>query len=150
MPRVDCPIFTIGFTRTTAERFFSRLAGLKVKKVIDVRLRNTSQLAGFAKAGDLAYFLEKLGGIQYSHEPMLAPTPTILHDLKIKKGGWDRYQEQFLTLMSDRKVEDRLTPEALEGTCLLCSEATAHHCHRRLVCEYLNEKWGQRLSVTHL
>ena len=133
-------VATIGFTKSNAEHFFEQLLKASVKKLVDVRLHNTSQLAGFAKADDLAYFLRKIGGIEYVHQPILAPTDSILKAYKKEKGDWDVYQRRFLQLMEERKIEQRLKPEMLEGTCLLCSEATPHHCHRRLVCEYLNEK----------
>lgn len=143
-------VATIGFTKSNAEDFFERLLKAGVKKLVDVRLHNTSQLAGFAKADDLAYFLKKIGGIQYVHQPLLAPTDSILKAYKKDKGDWSVYQGRFLQLMEERRIEERLKPEMLEGTCLLCSEATPHHCHRRLVCEYLNEKWGSLLKVRHL
>ncbi len=143
-------IATIGFTKTNAEGFFERLLQSGVKKVVDVRLHNTSQLAGFAKADDLAYFLKKIGGIQYTHQPILAPTDPMLKAFKKEKGEWKPYENQFLDLMKERKIETRFKPEMFEGTCLLCSEATPHHCHRRLVIEYLNDKWGGTLAVRHL
>jgi uncharacterized protein (DUF488 family) len=141
---------TIGFTKTDAEGFFERLLSSGVKKVVDVRLHNTSQLAGFAKSNDLAYFLKKLGGIQYVHQPMLAPTDDMLKAYKKEKGDWSVYELKFMELMQDRKIEDRLRPTMFDGVCLLCSEATPHHCHRRLVLEYLNGKWGDALDVQHL
>jgi uncharacterized protein (DUF488 family) len=116
---------------------------------VDVRLHNTSQLAGFAKANDLAYFLRKLG-IEYEHQPLLAPTDEMLKAYKKEKGDWGAYERRFLALMSDRQIENKLTPKVLDGACLLCSEATPHHCHRRLVCEYLNDKWHGALEVRHL
>lgn len=143
-------VTTIGFTKSNAEHFFERLLKAGVKKVVDVRLHNTSQLAGFAKANDLAYFLRKIGSIEYIHQPILAPTDRILRDFKKEKGEWSVYQGNFLQLMEDRKIEQRLKPGMLEGTCLLCSEATPHHCHRRLVVEYLNDKWGDILEVRHI
>jgi len=148
MPQVN--VATIGFTKSNAEHFFERLLKGGVKKLIDVRLHNTSQLAGFAKADDLAYFLKKIGGIEYVHQPILAPTDSILKAYKKEKGDWDVYQGRFLQLMEERKIEHHLKPEVLEGACLLCSEATPHHCHRRLVCEYLNDKWSGLLNVKHL
>ena len=148
MDRVD--VSTIGFTQTTAEGFFERLLKAKVRKVIDVRLHNTSQLAGFAKADDLSYFLRKIGGIQYVHQPLLAPTDAMLKAYKKEKGDWSAYERQFLSLMAERRIEERLQPESLDSACLLCSEAKPHHCHRRLVCEYLNDRWGSRLTVRHL
>lgn len=143
-------VLTIGFTKTTAERFFERLLTAGVRKVLDVRLHNTSQLAGFAKAEDLAYFLKKIGDIQYVHQPLLAPTDSMLKAYKKEKGDWLVYEERFLDLMSERKIENRFKPEMFDGTCLLCSEATPHRCHRRLVCEYLNDKWDDALQVRHL
>lgn len=115
-----------------------------------MRLHNTSQLAGFAKSEDLAYFLRKMGDVQYVHQPLLAPTGTMLKAFKKEKGDWRVYEGHFLDLMAERKIETRLKPEMFDGTCLLCSEATPHNCHRRLVCEYLNEKWDGALEVTHL
>lgn len=141
---------TIGFTRTTASGFFDRLKSAGVKKVIDVRLHNTSQLAGFAKADDLAYFLQVICGVQYDHQPLLAPTDDILKTFKRDKGDWNIYENSFMKLMEQRKIEDRLKPEIFHGACLLCSENKPHHCHRRLVCEYLNAKWNGILKVRHL
>lgn len=143
-------VTTIGFTQTTAESFFKRILSSGAKKVVDVRLNNTSQLAGFAKASDLAYFLKALGAIEYIHTPLLAPTEAMLKAYKKEKGDWGVYQGRFLTLMKERQIEKRLKPEMFDGACLLCSEATPHHCHRRLVCEYLNECWGGALEVRHL
>lgn len=143
-------VATIGFTKSNAEGFFERLLKAGVKKVVDVRLHNTSQLAGFAKADDLAYFLRKLGGIQYVHQPLLAPTDDILKAFKKEKGDWAVYETRFLDLMKQRKIETRLRPDMFEGACLLCSEATPHHCHRRLVIEYLNDRWAGALFAKHL
>lgn len=141
---------TIGFTQTTARGFFERLKTAGVRTVIDVRLHNTSQLAGFAKSDDLAYFLQSIGGMAYRHEPLLAPTDGILKAFKKDKGDWRVFETSFHTLMAERRIEERLEPALFDGACLLCSEAKPHHCHRRLVCEYLNGKWGGALKVRHL
>ena len=98
----------------------------------------------------LAWLLRRLGDIGYSHEPLLAPTDTMLKAYRKEKGDWDDYARQFRALMAERRVEQHFHPEDLAGSCLLCSEATPHHCHRRLVCEYLNEKWDGALTVRHL
>jgi uncharacterized protein (DUF488 family) len=143
-------VSTIGFTQSNAEHFFERLFRTGVKKIIDVRLHNTSQLSGFAKSDDLKFFLKKMGDIEYVHQPLLAPTDAMLKTFKKEKGDWGTYQQKFLDLMAERKIETRLNPEMFDGTCLLCSEATPHHCHRRLVCEYLNQKWDGALAVNHL
>jgi uncharacterized protein (DUF488 family) len=143
-------VATIGFTQTTAKRFFERLQNASVKKIVDVRLHNTSQLAGFAKSEDLTYFLRAIGEIDYVHAPLLAPTDSMLKAFKKERGDWTVYENRFVELIRERRIEKKFSPEALDGACLLCSEALPHHCHRRLVCEYLNEKWGGRLKVSHL
>lgn len=143
-------IATIGFTRTSAEGFFSRLGEAGVTNVVDVRLHNTSQLAGFAKADDLAYFLKAIGGIGYRHEPLLAPTDDILAGFRKQKGDWALYRDKFMRLMAERAIETVLEPQMLTGACLLCSEAEPHHCHRSLVVDYLNGKWGDTLVARHL
>jgi len=143
-------VTTIGFTQSSAQHFFERLRKGGVKKLVDVRLNNTSQLSGFAKSDDLAYFLKTICGIDYIHTPLLAPTEIMLKEFKKEKGDWRVYENRFLSLMKERKIEERFQPEAFEGACLLCSESTPHHCHRRLVCDYLNANWDGRLNVKHL
>jgi len=147
---VTISVFTIGFTKSTAERFFDRVKNSGAKSVLDERLHNTSQLAGFAKSDDLAFFLKRLCGASYKHQPLLAPTDDILKALKKDKGEWSVYQKSFMNLMESRKIELRMAPEEFADSCLLCSEGKPHHCHRRLVCEYLNSKWGGNLIVKHL
>lgn len=142
-------VSTIGFTRTTAEHFFTRLQKAGVKKVVDVRLNNVSQLAGFAKKDDLRYFLKAICGIDYEHRPELAPTQDILDGYKKDGGDWDEYERKFLALMAARRVEETVPPEALDNACLLCSEDKPRHCHRRLVAEYLRGKWGE-IEIAHL
>jgi len=149
MPK-QIPVATIGFTKKSAEDFFARLKKAKVKKVIDVRLHNSSQLAGFAKANDLAYFLSALGGMDYEHMPLLAPTDDIIALARSGKPDWIAFEKQFRALMAKRKIERELKPAMLDGACLLCAEDKPHHCHRRIVCDYLNDKWSGALSVTHL
>ncbi|MCL6565890.1 MAG: DUF488 domain-containing protein [Acidobacteriia bacterium] len=142
-------LYTIGFTKTTAESFFTRLAKAGVKKVIDVRLNNVSQLSGFAKKEDLRYFLKAICNIEYEHRPELAPTQEMLNEYKKRRGKWTTYEKRFLKLMAERKIEKTIEPSDLDQTCLLCSEAKADHCHRRLAAEYLKKKWGD-LEIVHL
>jgi len=139
---MEIELFTIGFTQTTARDFFTKLKDAGVRRVMDVRLNNSSQLSGFSKKDDLAYFLKEIGGIEYAHLPELAPTQEILDAYKKHKGGWGAYEKQFLDLMAKRQIEKTVQPELLQKGCLLCSEHLPHHCHRRLVAEYLNSKWG--------
>jgi uncharacterized protein (DUF488 family) len=142
-------LFTIGFTKSTAERFFTRLQKAGAKRLVDVRLHNVSQLAGFAKRDDLRYFLKAICAIDYVHRPELAPTDILLDDYKKLKGEWSTYEQRFLELMANRRIEETIRPEALEEACLLCSEDKPHHCHRRLVAEYLKRKWGD-VEIVHL
>lgn len=117
---------------------------------MDVRLNNTSQLASFAKRDDLAFFLRELCGAEYLHEPLLAPTQDILDAFKKNKGDWGEYERSFLALMRSRRIEEAI-PKSLfdRPAVLLCSEHTPEHCHRRLVAEYLAERWGG-VSIVHL
>jgi uncharacterized protein (DUF488 family) len=144
-------IFTIGFTRTTAEDFFGRLKSNRIERLLDVRLNNKSQLAGFAKRDDLAYFLRELVGASYEHASQLAPTQDILDDFKKrKKMPWGEYEDRFLRLMRERGIENEFSPEDFsQRTVLLCSEDTPEHCHRRLVAEYLREHWKD-VEIIHL
>lgn len=143
-------IFTIGFTQTSAEHFFGRLSDAGVERLLDVRLNNSSQLAGFAKARDLPFFLDRLVQARYEHEPLLAPTATLLDAYKKAKGDWGMYERGFMALMAERRIEHVLDRASFETpTALLCSEATAEHCHRRLVCDYLADAWGD-VQAVHL
>lgn len=142
-------VFTIGFTKKNAEKFFTLLGNAGVKRVVDVRLNNVSQLAGFAKRDDLSFFLKELHGIDYVHLTELAPTKDILDAFKKNKGSWEEYTDKFLALMADRRIEETVPRDVLHEGCLLCSEDTPEHCHRQLVLDYLSEKWGA-LETTHL
>lgn len=142
-------LFTIGFTQKSAEHFFDTLKKNQVKVLIDTRRNNVSQLAGFAKKNDLKYFLDKICGIEYVHMLDLAPTQDILDDYKKKNIDWASYEKKFLALIHQRRIEDKITPDALDRSCLLCSEAKPHQCHRRLVAEYLQGKWNN-IGIHHL
>ncbi len=143
-------LFTIGFTRKSAETFFTGLKNARVKRLIDVRLNNVSQLAGFTKKNDLRYFTKAICDIDYVHLPELAPTADILNAYKkAKNGDWQLYERQFLDLIRARQVENTTPRELLDGGCLLCSEEKPNHCHRRLVAEYLRDKWGD-VDIEHI
>lgn len=143
-------IYTIGFTQTTAERFLERLADAGVQRLLDVRLNNTSQLSGFAKAQDLPFFARELVGAAYEHEPLLAPTQDILDAYKKRKGDWATYETEFLALMERRRIQNVLSRASFERrTALLCSEAGPEHCHRRLVVEFLAHQWPD-VEIVHL
>jgi uncharacterized protein (DUF488 family) len=143
-------VFTIGFTEKSAEEFFSLLKKTSAKKLIDVRLNKTSQLAGFAKREDLRYFLKEICNIEYVDVPDLAPEPGMLKDYRNKLIDWNRYELLYTELMAKRSVERRVDPSLITDGCLLCSEHKPHHCHRRIALEYLNSCWDNSLEVKHL
>lgn len=142
-------LFTVGFTKKSAEVFFTKLRRSGAKRVVDVRLNNVSQLAGFAKRNDLQFFLREICHMDYVHVPELAPTQEILDEYKKNKGDWSIYEQKFLALMRKREIEKRIDPTVVADGCLLCSEDKPHHCHRRLVVEYLKEHWGD-VEVAHI
>jgi uncharacterized protein (DUF488 family) len=142
-------INTIGFTRKNAAEFFSLLTTAEVSRVVDIRLNNTSQLAGFTKRDDLSFFLKQIASIDYLHEPLLAPSETILSDFKHGRIDWSGYEKQFNELMHQRQVSERLDATSFDGSCLLCSEDSADFCHRRLVAEYLRARWDS-VEIVHL
>jgi uncharacterized protein (DUF488 family) len=135
-------LYTIGFTKKNAKTFFSKLRNAGITKVIDIRLNNVSQLAGFAKRDDLVYFLKELCNCDYKHMPELAPTKEILDIYKGKKIDWNEYVRHFTRLITERKIEKKITAEELDNACLLCSEPTPEQCHRRLVSEYFKDHFG--------
>ena len=142
-------LFTIGFTKKSAEEFFGRLQQAGVQRLLDIRLNPGSQLAGFAKQRDLPFFLQTIAGIDYHYLPELAPTRDILDAYKKQGGDWDAYERRFLELLRRRRVESQLDPALFQDACLLCSEPTPQRCHRRLVAGYLQRHW-QGMRVIHL
>jgi uncharacterized protein (DUF488 family) len=143
-------VYSIGFTKKTAEQFFGLLKRSGIRQLLDVRLNNVSQLAGFTKRDDLRFFVGEICGAEYRHEPLLAPAKEILDRYKKGKGSWEEYERRFVALMKERRIEEKLDRSLFSlPTALLCSEPTAEHCHRRLVLEYLAEKWGD-LRILHL
>lgn len=142
-------LFTIGFTQKSAEAFFGLLREAGARKVVDVRLNNLSQLAGFAKRDDLRYFLKAICEMEYIQKPEMAPTAEILEFYRKNGGEWEVYEKRFLELVSGRQIEKLLSKEEAHMACLLCSENKPDRCHRRLVAEYLGKKWGN-LEIVHL
>ena len=142
-------LFTIGFTKKSAETFFGKLEKAGVKKIIDIRLNNISQLAGFSKKNDLIYFLKTICGCGYRHETLLAPTEQILEAYKKKMISWTEYANKFNDLLRVRKAHELVSSSELHGSCLLCSEPVPDKCHRRLVAEYFRDHFNN-ISITHL
>lgn len=149
-------VYTIGFTKRRAADFFDTLKAAGIGRLLDVRLNNSSQLAGFTKRDDLPYFLKEICGADYVHQPLLAPTGDLLAAYRKQRGSWETYERGFLELMAERQIEKHLERASFAiPTVLLCSEPTAERCHRRLVLEYLQEKWGNPRGrtfrrITHL
>ena len=141
-------LFTIGFTKTSAQNFFERLKNAKVRRIIDVRKNNISQLAGFAKEKDLKYFSKEIGNIDYFHNLELAPTKELIDGYRKKEIDWKEYESVFNEILKERKIQD-LDPALFKNACLLCSEDVPHQCHRRLVAEYLKKFW-KNLEIIHL
>lgn len=142
-------VFTIGFTKKSAQDFFTTLAKSGAKRVVDVRLNNSSQLAGFSKRDDLEYFLQAICGMDYVHMENLAPTQELLDAYRAKQMDWAEYGEKFSALLSERKVEEAIGREVLEEAVLLCSEPKPDKCHRRLVAEYFQKAWAD-VEIEHL
>ena len=143
-------INTIGFTKKNAKTFFNFIQAENVSTLIDVRLNNVSQLAGYAKRDDLKFFLNEICNCDYIHIPDLAPTKELLNGYKKGMISWEKYEDVFLNLMAQRNVERILQPSLLNDSCLLCSEHEPHFCHRRLVTEYLNQFSNFNFTVKHL
>lgn len=143
-------LYTIGFTQTSAEEFFTKIKRSRIKTLIDTRINNSSQLAGFSKSKDLKFFLKELCDVNYIHKLDLAPTKDLLDAYKGKKITWDNYANEFTKLIRKREVEKKIPLELLNSSCLLCSEKSPHHCHRRLVAEYLQEELSTELTIEHL
>jgi uncharacterized protein (DUF488 family) len=143
-------VYSIGFTQKTAEQFFGLLQGAGIRRLLDVRLHNISQLAGFAKRDDLRYFVREICGAEYVHEPLLTPTEAILDAYRKRKGSWEKYAASFRDLMRERDISHQLKRKSFDTpTVLLCSEPAPDKCHRRLILEYLKECW-RGMRIVHL
>lgn len=150
-PMKSLSLHTIGFTQKTAEQFFGMIRDADVDRIIDVRLKSDSQIAGFAKSPNLQFFAKELCGIDYHHLPFLAPsTPLFTSYKKEKTMGWPDFRDRFLDLMDERHVEEKVSRDLLDGACLLCSEHEPHECHRTLVAEYLRGRWNVAICLVHL
>jgi uncharacterized protein (DUF488 family) len=142
-------LFTIGFTKSKASDFFGRLQSAGVRHVRDTRRNRVSQLAGFAKEADLGFFLNRIADIAYSVEELLAPTGEMLDAYRKKELSWSEYERRYLDLLDARKVDKRIDLATLDHHCLLCSEATPEHCHRRLAANYIAEARSD-VEIVHL
>ncbi len=142
-------IYTLGFAKKSAKAFFETLRTAGVSRLLDIRLNNTSQLAGYTKRADLEYFCHAMLGIEYGHLPLLAPTKDILDAYKKHGNSWEVYEREFKALLVSRRPEAVMNTLIFDRACLLCAEPSPDHCHRRLVAEYLAEKWIS-VDIIHL
>ena len=148
-PDKTIAVYTIGFARKSAETFFAKLEEYGVWRVVDIRLRNTSALAGFTRRDDLRFFLGRVTGIDYTHRPELAPSPALLDDYQKARIDWPTYERRFNEIITERRIETQVTHEEMDHACLLCSEPEPNKCHRRLVAEYLKRAWGN-VRIEHI
>lgn len=144
-------IFTMGFTQKNAEQFFGLISKNEIELLIDVRLNNQSQLAGFTKGRDLQFFLENLCKCKYEHNIIFAPTKEILNSYKKQQISWGDYVVQYNALLEKRNVENIFMRKYIEynRVLLLCSEPTAENCHRRLLAERL-KNYIPEIEITHI
>lgn len=142
-------LYTIGFTGKSAEKFFDLLRNSDVKKIVDTRINNVSQLAGFAKGSDLKFFASEIGHMSYEHKIDFAPTKELLSRYRDKQMSWKEYEIEYLNLLDMRKVAQKTDVEKLHENCLLCSEHTPEKCHRRLLAEYFKNVRND-IEIVHL
>lgn len=142
-------LYTIGFTKKNAEKFFGLLKSNDVNKIVDTRINNTSQLSGFAKGNDLKFFAKELNDINYQHNLDFAPTKELLSQYRKGDLTWDKYEKEYLDLLDFRKVSKKVDIKKLHKNCLLCSEHTVEKCHRRLLAEYFQEV-NNDIEIIHL
>lgn len=144
-------LYTIGFTKKNAKKFFGLLMNVGIKKLIDIRINNSSQLAGFAKGADLEFFMKEICNAEYVHITDLAPTKELLKDYQDKVIDWTGYTIIFNKLMQSRRIAERYRVEDLDQCCFLCTEDTPEKCHRRLVAEYIkNHNPDKEIRIIHL
>lgn len=144
-------LYTIGFTKKSAERFFTLLKNAGVRKIVDIRLNNSSQLAGFAKGSDLQFFVKNILDASYVHIPDLAPTKELLKSYQDKETTWAEYVHAFSEILKKRHVKERYKVENFDNCCFLCTEDTPEQCHRRLVAEYLRDtNPDKEIKILHL
>ena len=143
-------IYTIGFTKKSAKEFFEALRRSGARHLLDIRLHNTSQLAGFTKRDDLRYFLKQIVNMEYHEVPILAPEESLLSEYR-KMGDWAKFEQSYLELIRQRQAERHIDPALFEdGVVLLCSEVKPDRCHRRLAADYLAHSLFAGANIEHL
>lgn len=141
-------LYTIGFSQKSAEDFFKTLKSNNVIRLIDIRLNNKSQLAGFTNVKHLSYFL-KIHDIEYLYRPDFAPSKELLNGYKNKSISWQEYEIEYSKILIQRNIIEKIDWNIFKDSVLLCSEQTAEQCHRRLLAEYLAQKKSD-IKIKHL
>ena len=142
-------LFTIGYTKKSAEKFFEIMSDNKIEIVADVRLYNSTQLAGFSKSVDLQYFLKKICGCNYIALKQLAPNPSLFENYKNGKTTWNEYEKIYNKFLDTQANLDFFYAFKNKRICILCAESTPEHCHRRLIAEKIS-KTHDNVKITHL
>lgn len=143
-------LFTIGFTKKSAESFFGLLRKNNVKKLVDVRISNSSQLAGFAKGKDLEFFVKEICHVPYQHITDFAPTKELLDKWHKQEVTWEEYVVIYNSLLKERGVLRKYGVNQFDGACFLCSEETPDNCHRRLLAEFMKKHSAEDVRIVHL
>ena len=143
-------LYTIGFTKKSAEQFFNLLRDNNVMQLIDVRISNSSQLAGFAKGKDLEFFVKEICHIPYKHITDFAPSKELLDQWHKQEVTWEEYVKVYTDLLKDRDVLRKYGVKSFDGSCFLCSEDTPEQCHRRLLAEYFKKHSADPVKIVHL
>lgn len=143
-------LYTIGFTKKSAEHFFNLLRDNNVKQLVDVRISNNSQLAGFAKGKDLEFFVNEICHIPYKHITDFAPSKELLDQWHKQEVSWDEYQTIYTGMLKERNILRKYGVKCFDGSCFLCSEDTPEQCHRRLLAEYMEKNCKEQVKIIHL
>ena len=143
-------LYTIGYSEKTAQEFFELLKLNHIDCLVDIRIYPDHEGAMYASKRDLPYLLKELAGCDYTYMGSLAPTPKLLEDVH-KDNDHDKYARGFAKIMAEGKIPHSLDREFFEKQtcCLLCFEATAEFCHRRLVAEQM-QKYLEGMEIIHL
>jgi len=142
-------LFTIGYTKKSAEKFFGIISENKIEIVADVRLYNSTQLAGFSKSWDLKYFLKQICNCSYIEMQEFAPTRSLFDNYKKGYIKWHEYERVYNEFLNTRANLDFFGAFQNKRICLLCAEDTPECCHRRLLAEKIAITYDN-VTIVHL
>ena len=142
-------IFTIGYTKKSAREFFGLIKANEIDVLVDVRLYNNTQLAGFSKSRDLEFFLAALCGCGYVWAKQFAPSPALFNDYKSGQIDWAACEAVYRDFLNAHTGLDFFRLYRNKRICLLCAEETPECCHRRLLAEKIADEYDGT-EITHL